>query len=385
MDTLLLSPEEQAKRNTASDQLFFGPWNLSKPGISAKDFQNSLLRKPRGFCWDTPWSSEAWEPLLTLANTQNYPSPRGAAIVVRHTNLRSMPTNDPLYMEPTPTPEIDFFDFFQIASLALGTPVYVSHASSDQNWFYIEYPHAVGWVRAEDIALMPRDTIKTYKTRKYAVVVQDNLSLDTSKGPQTTHIGAVYPLAQQEPLEILVPVRAPDGSAHIERVRPSAQSLLPKPLPLTPGALAELGTRMLGQPYAWGGLNQGRDCSLATRDLFVPFGIWLPRNSQPQVKSRTYLALDKLSPEARKEKIIAQAQPFRTLLGFPGHVGLYVGTYNEEPVMLHNILGIRTTDPDTWFRYLIARCILSTLEPGKDLLPISESLLDRLHSMRTLF
>lgn len=59
-------------------------------------------------------------------------------------------------------------------------------------------------------------------------------------------------------------------------VRVSSSDAVRKPIPLTARAAAEIGNRMMGQPYGWGGYLFNRDCSLAMRDLFVPFGVWLP-------------------------------------------------------------------------------------------------------------
>ena len=38
------------------------------------------------------------------------------------------------------------------------------------------------------------------------------------------------------------------------------------------------------QPYGYGGLYDNRDCSAMTRDLFAPFGLYLPRNSSEQAR-----------------------------------------------------------------------------------------------------
>ena len=60
---------------------------------------------------------------------------------------------------------------------------------------------------------------------------------------------------------------------------------------------------MMGQPYGWGGYLFNRDCSLAMRDLFVPFGVWLPRNSSAQAKAWQFISFVKASPSG-KESII---------------------------------------------------------------------------------
>lgn len=386
MDTALLPPEEQNRRDTRANQLFLGPWQQSRPSVKTKQFTENLLKKARGYHMETPWNQTKWNALLTAANVSGYPSPLGPAIVTRHTDLRAMPTANPLYLEPTAQAAMDFFDFFQHASLPLGTPVYVSHASVDKNWLYVEYPLLSGWVRASDVALVSKSFCKAYAHGNCAVAVQDavSLSFDSGQPAGTTHVGSVFPLAKEHD-RILVPVRQEDGTARMESLSPPAGTVVPKPLKLTPANLAKIGNAMLGQPYGWGGSGQLRDCSLTTRDLFLPFGLWLPRNSRAQTNSNTK-KLTQLSPEARKAAVLREGKPFMTLLGFSGHVGLYVGTYANEPVMLHNILGLRTNKAEEFYRHIIGKCTLSTLEVGKNdpHMELRETLLERLNSMRHL-
>lgn len=386
MDTVLLPPEEQHRRDTRANQLFFGPWQQARPRVKAAQFKDNLLKKARGYHMEKPWSQTAWNELLKAANVSGYPSPLGPAIVTRHTDLRAMPTASPLYLEPTTQAAMDFFDFFQYASLPLGTPVFVSHTSVDKNWLYVEYPLVPGWVRAGDVALVSKSFYKAYAHGSYAVAVQDNISLvfDSGHAAGTTHVGSVFPRAQGQD-RILVPVRQEDGTARMESLSPPVGTVVPKPLTLTPANLARIGNVMLGQSYSWGGCDQLRDCSLTTRDLFLPFGLWLPRNSRAQLNSNAK-KLTHLSPEARKAAILREGKPFMTLLGFPGHVGLYVGTYENEPVMLHNILGLRTSKAEEFYRHIIGKCTLSTLEVGKNdpQMALQETLLERLNAMRHL-
>lgn len=388
-DMLLLPLAEQAERDARSNQLFFSPWQQSRPSLSAKDFRGHILRKARGYCMDEPWSAQAWKSLTDNTNSVAYPAPRGPAIITRHADMRSMPTDKPLYLEPTTQAAVDFFDFFQHASLAWGTPVYVSHASADGKWLYVEYPLLSGWVRTTDVALVSRDAARSYAKGPFAVVVRDGSPLDSAGqggGDTKAYIGAVFPYADAAREEIIVPLRNSDGTARMVRVRPPHGVVLPKPLPLTPAALTELGNQMLGQPYGWGGIDRNRDCSLAMRDLFLPFGIWLARNSRTQVEVKPFRKLATLSSAERKATLVREGVPFMTLLGFPGHVGLYVGVQDGEPIMLHTILGLRTSNAEQYFRHIIGKGILSTLEPGKEqpALQLRETLLERMRAMRHL-
>ena len=88
---------------------------------------------------------------------------------------------------------------------------------------------------------------------------------------------------------------------------------------------------MMGQPYGWGGYLFNRDCSLAMRDLFVPFGVWLPRNSSAQAKAWQYISFVKASPAGKEGIIKDEGVPFATLLWLRGHITLYIGTYKANP------------------------------------------------------
>ena len=99
---------------------------------------------------------------------------------------------------------------------------------------------------------------------------------------------------------------------------------------------------MVGQAYGWGGSLADRDCSATIRDLFVPFGLWLPRNSSKQAKQGTVIPLSDLSPNQREKFLVEKGVPFLTLVRIPGHIMLYIGTHEDRAVVLHTIWGLRT-------------------------------------------
>ena len=98
------------------------------------------------------------------------------------------------------------------------------------------------------------------------------------------------------------------------------------PLPLTARAVAGLADAMTGQLYGWGGMFENRDCSSTLRDLFLPFGFWLPRNSVQQARQGgQFISLNGLTPDAKLETIRTRGVPFASLVWLPGHIGLYLG------------------------------------------------------------
>lgn len=137
------------------------------------------------------------------------------------------------------------------------------------------------------------------------------------------------------------------------------------PLLLSPANLAGLAGRMMGQLYGWGGGFGGRDCSALMRDLFTPFGLWLPRNSSRQAQVGEVIQLAELTPRNRERWILEQGVPWLTLVRLPGHIMLYLGEYRQRAVLLHSLWGVRTKD--FWGdegRWIVGRTVITTLEPG---------------------
>jgi hypothetical protein len=106
------------------------------------------------------------------------------------------------------------------------------------------------------------------------------------------------------------------------------------------------------------------------RDLFTPFGVWLPRNSAEQAKNGgTFHDLASLGNAEKRDRLLRQGVPFYTLIWFKGHIGLYLGAdpVSGELLLLHNLWGIRTT---SWSgregRALVGRLAITTLRPGEE-------------------
>ena len=139
------------------------------------------------------------------------------------------------------------------------------------------------------------------------------------------------------------------------------------PQPLSAQAVAVIGDRMMGENYGWGGMYGNRDCSAMMRDLFAPFGIWLPRNSAAQAKAGDFHSVQDLSVRNKTEAIVRGAEPFRTLLWLPGHIGLYVGCFDGRPVFFHDIWGVRSRLRDgREGRVILGRAVITGLAPGSE-------------------
>lgn len=410
---VLLSAEDQAEHMTRLKRRVFYPWQVTKPNNYLKKSLDAdfYMKREKGFGENLrPYTEEAWNELVENSRKGEYPTRAETAITVRNTNLRAMPTEKPYFLDPDKYGEGYPFDYFQHTALWVGTPVFISHVSKDAEWVLAETFFAAGWIPAEDVAVVGEKFKEQWQNRPLAALLRDNVLLwDRGQRDKTTgkplsihgHIGTLLPLAhgsgklpdhgRNESLEVFFPKRAADGSAVIGTARLTKGEAGVAPLPLTPGEIARVGNEMMGQPYGWGGLFENRDCSALTRDIYMPFGIWLPRNSASQGGWGTPVDLKELEPDAKEAKILAEAVPFFSLLWLRGHICLYLGEWKGKPVMYHNIWGlrVRTVGPGNIIcegRAVIGKACVTTLRPGAELADITSpaSLLDRIERVSIL-
>lgn len=392
----LLSPAEQARQDERFNRLFFGPWEAARGSVPASEafaVFGGLKKpsKPRGWAENLlPWSQENWDKLAANAARESYPSRLDKAITVRPTVLREAPTHRPRFSDPSKAGQGYPFDLFQYSALPVGMPLLVLHESADGAWLYVETGLVAGWVPASDTALTDGAFRSRYKNGSYAVIVRDDVPLRDRAGRYVTtgHLGTMLPVLSTSgsTLTLLVPVRDTQGRAVAVASPVAASDAVLKPIPLTPEAVARLGNVMMGQPYGWGGYLQDRDCSQAMRDLFVPFGLWLPRNSSAQAKAWRFVSFVKASPSGKESVIEEEGVPFATLLWLPGHITLYLGTYKGQPVMFHDMWGIRTEERGREGRHIIGRAVVTSLRPGAELADVRKDnlLLARMRGMSVL-
>lgn len=376
-EALLVPPEAQARLDAEYNERFFAPWRKQRASLPAAEAFAGVadFGGRQGYAENLlPLSGERWRQLVASLQRESYPSLARPAITVRNTACRAFPTARPFFLDPRRAGEGYPFDYFQSSALWAGTPVLVTHVSLDGAWFFAEAGFVHGWLPAQDVAWADKAFRAAYQTGRYAALLRDEVTLRDKAGNflTQTHLGAIFPVAAKDEvgLNLLVPVRDADGAALARSARiPPALAAI-KPLPLQPGRIAELANRMLGHPYGWGGLYEDRDCSATLRDLFTPFGLWLPRNSAEQARSGgTFHDLAPLGRGEKRARLLRQGLPFYTLVWLKGHIGLYLGPdpVSGEPMLLHSPWGVRTRD---WRgregRALVGRLAITSLRPGEE-------------------
>lgn len=373
-DTPLMSRTRQRELTGQAMERFFRPWHLAKASVPVRDafWGIKAYRTKIGFSENLrPFPPKRWDDLIRLQAMDRYPSQAVPAITVRNVDVRVMPTMRPFFQEgPDGRPGYPF-DQFQNSSLWIGSPVLITHRSTDQAWCFVETAAVFGWVRAEDLALAGEAFRTSYQSTSLEAVLVDDLPLIGAAGYMgRAHIGALFPRSSgQSGASIIVPVRDADGQARTATVALGEDLCAPVPLPMTSRNIARVADAMAGQQYGWGGLYENRDCSGTMRDLFLPFGMWLPRNSSQQAKlGGTLIPLEKKTAEQKLQILRTRGVPMLSLLWMPGHIGLYLGPDSRgEPLLLHNSWGVRTREDDgSEGRAIVGGLAITTLRPGEE-------------------
>lgn len=376
----LLSDLEQRKLFDSFLNIFYSPWGVRKAATKVRDIK-PFFRKARGYKLNgVKWTQTEWDAMASNASLNSFPNRAQAGITVRQTNLREMPANEARFTEPVINIKDNPFDYFQYSILWPGMPLFIAHQSLDKAWYYVECPIAGGWVNARDIAFVNDEFKSIYRQKDMAALIRDKIALpapssnigtSSASSKITGGIGATFPLA--EPVEdgilnIYFPIKNNSDYAEVIEISLSPNDAVKMPLPFTPMNMAKIGNVLMGQSYGWGGTNGDRDCSALMRDIFAPFGIWLPRNSRTQAARGSVISLKGLDAEEKSLKIIRDGIPFISLLGLPGHIALYVGVWHGKPAIYHNAWGVRIIkDGNDDERCVIGKTVITSINPGIEL------------------
>lgn len=392
-DKLQLQPQYHALVDQEFNNKFLSPWTLSKPYTSTNDLKALIksFTKTRGYGENKDPLQDTWFNTISInMNLSSYPNTKQKAITIANTSLRLLPTSKGIYSGFKNDSEGYAFDLLQNSALAANTPVYVIHTSTDKAWAYIETAYANGWVPIRDLAYVNAAFINTFKTHKtYLAITKDKTPIIMSNNQFVFegNIGMIMPILAKTETDATVSITIADENrnAIAKEAKLSLKNAAVKPLPLNIKNISTIANEMLNQPYGWGGQFGNRDCSALLKDLYTPFGIWLPRNSKSQAQnSGVFIKLSPLSDPEKEAMIISNAIPYLTLLWLPGHIMLYIGEENGKAIVFHNIWGIRTTD--VLARKVIGKSVITTLEPSKGVehADPKSSLLTRIEGMTLL-
>ena len=386
--TKTLNADEQRQVEQQFRRHYFAPWTATAPLFNGDTVYESI-KQLASLTWygenRLRVESERMQHLLSLADMEHFPAMNQLGVVIQPAFIRVLPTTRPFYETTDDYP----FDHLQFSEIKPNEPVHILHASTDGAWLYVEASYANGWVEPDAVRLVDTALRERLMQAEQLVIVRDFARVQTEKGnvlPQPK-IGTLYPLVREESEYWLVNVviGGEDQHAALTTARIAKGDARRHPLPFNPETVAHIGDELLKTPYGWGEMYRNRDCSATTRDFFLTFGIWLPRNSQKQITSGPLVSLANLSSADKETQIREQGIPFRTLLHHRGHIMLYVGLHEDKPIILHTAWALRSKLPNCpEQKLMIGRTLLSSLVVGEELSLTKGTTLDRLDSMLIL-
>ena len=363
-----LSNEEQLEYDRVYNENFFSPWNQSSVELTEeeKTWQYKYAKQKTYRVDGTPISKSWYDTEIANSNFEHSDTLNLPAITLRHTDLRLYPSSKGIYYDPKKTGEGFPFDYSQNSSVHMNTPLMVSHYAKDKQWVYVQASYASGWIKVQDIAFVTPQFQEKFKNNNYAITVKDNLQLSDEKGHiSLVKMGTLFPIDPQSK-KYLMAKKNVKGYAILFKVTVNDIDIIAhKPIKFNAYNLAYISKQLVGEPYGWGGKEKCRDCSSLTRDFFAPFGIYLPRNSSQQAnEGAEFISLKGLDSKSKKQTILENAKPFRSMLFVPGHITLYLGEKDDEPIILHNYWGVRLNDGS---KRVMGRAIITTTQPGAEL------------------
>ena len=373
----LLTGDVQAQFDEDYNIIYFAVWHQRQPFYALPERVNldfTRFGANPGFGENKLRHAKDWlKKYKQNASLHNYPNASYAAMTTRDTNLRSLPTQKPHFNSSNGDSASWPFDNLQRSSVPANTPIFVCHISADKSWALVETSFTFGWIPADDFARVTPDFIKAWESGRYAVITKDQTSILDEGGSfiLKASLGSIFPLIQETAgkLEVLTAFTDKSNNAVIRHGFVLQELAAIKPLRLTSRNAIKIANELIGEPYGWGGLYGNRDCSAMTRDFFAPFGIWLPRHSEDQVKEvGSYINLQGLDPEQKEKIILEKGVPYLSLLWRKGHVMLYIGQHSGRALIFHNLWGIRTKDlTGKEGRKIIGQAVITTLRPGAEL------------------
>ena len=366
---------------------YFYPWHLTKTTFSYKDATwGNMYANMEVYSENlTPISKEWFDTIISNSNFAQFDTLRKKAITINNSHLKVFPTISKIFYNPKQAGEGFPFDYNENSSIKINTPLFISHLSKDRLWAYVESSVTNGWIKISDIAYVDSKFRKIFENGNYYINLKDDTNIyKNGYLLNSVELGTLFPKAKKGGFIIASKdyknngfIRTIDANNNFEKLG----------IDFTLDNIKKLSDELIGERYGWGGLLENRDCSLMIKDFYTPFGIFLQRNSSMQKNDGESIDLSTLDNKMKKQFIIENAIPFQTLIYLPGHIMIYVGIKDGEPLVFHNMWGIKTIDSlGNYGRDIIGKAAVTTLMPGKELKNFSEeySILSRVKSITIL-
>ena len=295
-----------------------------------------------------------WDNLVELSNIDGVPDEIKVryGFTVKRMTLRMFPTEDRVFSDPYDR----LFDSLLYSECMPYMPVYVLHESSDGEYLYVVFDSFAAWVRKDAVALCKdkEDWLARQNPGNWLTVTAREIRLGNDPYSDNTS-NLVLPMGTKMELVpageapftvserttfgdyvVKVPTRGSDGYIVDEYVLiPVSDDVTVGYLPYTSANVVRQAFKLQGDRYGWGGDLQANDCTGIVREIYRCFGILMPRVGQSDVKGVYKVDMSDMDDESKKD-IIGELSP-GSLVSFPGHMTIYLGTVDGIPFVISSV------------------------------------------------
>jgi hypothetical protein len=292
---------------------------------------------------------------------------KNRAIATDNLHVRILPSMDVYFYDSSIGGQGYPFDLLQESAIYIGTPLYIIGTSKDEQWSLVIVNESISFVLSKYIANVSDEFISEWKyvaSSSILAVSKTNSNILSSDYNFLTeaYIGSLFPLVDENIdhyHKIIIPIKS-DNIAKTKYVLIEKNNASLMPVVISPSNLSQIITSLHNLPYGWGNLYFYNDCSSELKNLFTPFGIFLPRNSADQLSAGYVVDLTDYSPYERINYLLKNGKAFLTIIYIEGHVFLYIGNDKNNPMTYQNIWGLRSrTDKNA--RYIIGSSVFLPL------------------------
>jgi len=396
LSSYIIDKPTQNKLTQAYLLHYFSPWtnqNRFKKNNEIKQKESTYLTEYQqhpGVGENHLNHSNAWiENITQNVNLEKLGINERNAIVSANSDLRVLPTNDPSFSSLTKAGQFYPFDNLQESFLSVGTPIVILQTTNNGKWDLILTHNDYGWIQHQHVAYVDVNFMHQWQSGKYEIVISDDVSVTLQNNFLfSSRLGALFPVSDNGNNNLFVPIRDTDQNAKLILAHINNNAIRQFPMDFSVNSFIMIIQKLVGNPYGWGSIYGYRDCSATMVDLFSPFGVWLPRNSSQQIKIGQTISLEGLTSKEKQKIIRSQGKPFITLVGLPGHITLYIGTYHNNPYLFQNIWGLHTGVPFLPFlgegRAIIGQTVITPINFDNRFLNVPTKFIDKINQIAVL-
>lgn len=331
-----------------------------------------------------PTDTAYWEALC--ANTAPDAVPDTVTVQygysVRRASLRLFPTND--FVGGTPTDRL--YDKLVMSEFLPYLPLVVLHESADGGWCYVMLYGFGGWIEKENLALCESraDWLQRMQPERFLTVTARDITLadepycpaiSALRLPMGTRLPLAEEVAAAEPINsrrsygcyvVSLPTRGENGYIKDElALIPAGEDVCVGCLPFTRENIVKLAFKHLGARYGWAGMYSSNDCSGIVHEVFACFGFELPRTAGAIMAVDGFEKLDFSGMDAAQKLKALDGIPAGSLLGFPGHIMLYLGKADDKAYVISAVGSFGAADADGNYDFSVNSVTVNSLADTK--------------------